>query len=356
MFPKSIHFPINWASRMNHFVAALRRVGAQANGFVLQSALAQCADQLTVYSTEKNYLRLTKLQQRIIKLRMLGKIFKEIPKYDIVHWYAGAPIIKINYSLKLLSLWNKAGIVQWQGDDIRDPEHAADTNPYYHLTLGRFSGQQIKKIAERNKKTQEIFYEYGFIPMASPDIIGYVLPKAKHKFISRHSIDTNTIIPAYPNKHVKKIKICHAPSEDIIKGTSYVIKAINNLSKYYEFKFVLLKNMTHEAVIKTMAECDLFIDQLFTGGHGIAALEAMALGKPTICYITPEYESYLPIKCPIINANIDNLEDILASILNAPEQLCQLGKVSREYVEKIHSYEVVGIYLLDIYKKILSER
>ena len=57
------------------------------------------------------------------------------------------------------------------------------------------------------------------------------------------------------------------------------------------------------------------MDQFILGSFGVSSIEVMALGKPVLCYIMDQVEINLPEACPIINANLDNLESKLEQLI-----------------------------------------
>ena len=99
---------------------------------------------------------------------------------------------------------------------------------------------------------------------------------------------------------------------------------------------------------------DIIVDQLIVGSHGVFACEAMALGKPVICYILDELLPTYPSGFPVINANPNNVKKVLEELICSPETRYEIGKKSRIYVEKVHDIKVVASKLLKIYKGKLS--
>jgi glycosyltransferase involved in cell wall biosynthesis len=156
--------------------------------------------------------------------------------------------------------------------------------------------------------------------------------------------------PCFPDAYSKKPLIVHAPTAKVAKGTNYIIPVIEKLQLIYDFEFQLLHNLSRNDVLGTMKKCDVFIDQLILGSHGTAALEAMAFGKPVMCYLMPAvFEAGLPIDCPIINTNPENLEQQLVKLLVDAELRNSIGRKSREYVENYHDAEKLAEELLRVY-------
>jgi hypothetical protein len=73
------------------------------------------------------------------------------------------------------------------------------------------------------------------------------------------------------------------------------------------------------------------------GWYGLISIEAMALGKTTVCYIDEKLYSYLP-DLPVINLNPDTLYDGLQKLIENKNKLNQNGKSGRAFVEKYHDH------------------
>ena len=76
-----------------------------------------------------------------------------------------------------------------------------------------------------------------------------------------------------------------------------------------------------------MQKADIFLDQIICGGYGMACTEAMAFGKPVMCYIMPEvFKAGLPEDFPITNTNPDNLKEQLIKLITDPQMRHDTGK------------------------------
>jgi hypothetical protein len=147
-----------------------------------------------------------------------------------------------------------------------------------------------------------------------------------------------------------KINICHAPTKRYLKGTKYVLKAVDELKNKYNFDFLLIENIPHKEVLKIKEEkCDVLIDQLTDlggFGYGMNSMECLSMGIPCVTYINPRYEKFLKVH-PFINANKDDIKEVLERILKNPKILLKKSVESRRWVEKEHNYINVSKFMLD---------
>ena len=105
-----------------------------------------------------------------------------------------------------------------------------------------------------------------------------------------------------------------------------------------------------------MRDCDIFVDQVTGGDHGLAAIEAMAFGKPVICYIKPSVRDSLPHDLPIVSATPDDLPVVLSRLLSDGPWRAELGRRGRAYVEKHHDARTIAKQLLEIYRELLASK
>ena len=175
------------------------------------------------------------------------------------------------------------------------------------------------------------------------------------------TIDTDKIKPKERSKNISvPIKILHAPNHMSIKGTNFIEAAISRLKKEgYEIEYQRIQHMPNEKVLQAIQEADIVIDQLIMGWYAMFAMEAMASGKPCVCHIREDLvDTFAKIGClnredvPFINATTETIYEELKTLLDNPESLNELGKKSREYAIKYHSYEAIGSFFEEINKSL----
>jgi glycosyltransferase involved in cell wall biosynthesis len=97
---------------------------------------------------------------------------------------------------------------------------------------------------------------------------------------------------------------------------------------------------------------DVFVDQLLVGWYGAAAVEAMSLGKPSVCYLRESDVSWLPFKdsIPVISATCNTIYDALLDLIENQHRLKEIGLRSREYVQAVHDPVKIAMQLKNTYE------
>ena len=93
-------------------------------------------------------------------------------------------------------------------------------------------------------------------------------------------------------------------------------------------------------------------NQISFGWYGAAALESMAIGRPTVAYIDELYFKYIDYehKIPVINTSKLNFKDTLKDLINKPENLNDISLKSRKFVEDHHDVKVTSKKLFNLYQ------
>jgi glycosyltransferase involved in cell wall biosynthesis len=164
-------------------------------------------------------------------------------------------------------------------------------------------------------------------------------------------------IEFYPTTYKNKPLIVHSPTRKGFKGTDIVMQAINILSDMssVEFDFQLIEGLTYSDYLSVMQKCDIYIDQVYSYGVGVAALEMLAMGKVVFSGNSSETKSYFSFSknSPVINASHDPLKLAikLNDVLEKHSEFRNMGIRGREYVEKYHDPVIVAQMFLDLWNK-----
>ncbi len=135
--------------------------------------------------------------------------------------------------------------------------------------------------------------------------------------LAHFSIDVDTWKVAQKNNHRlhhaanTKFRILHAPNHRTIKGTQYFIDAVDELVEDgLNIELVLLERVPNDEVKNVMSSVDIVADQLIVGWYAMFALEAMAMGKPVLCFLREDLRKLYTVagliavdEIPIINCS-----------------------------------------------------
>jgi glycosyltransferase involved in cell wall biosynthesis len=259
--------------------------------------------------------------------------------------------------LWILKLLGKKIIVTFQGDDVRQGDVVARKYKTHFVSdvpagyYDRISDQRKRRIAKLWSRYADAIYALN------PDLLS-VLPD-NARFQPYAHVDPNSWISSTSQTQLtdtlaRPIKILHAPSNRAVKGTRYLLEALDQLRKEgFEFEFSLIEGVPFVEAVEKYKEADLVVDQLLAGWYGGFAVEAMALGKPVISYIREEDLQYIPKEMrsdlPIINADKHTIASVLRSFLGNPKQLLQLGRNSRKFVERWHNPMLIAQKTIESY-------
>lgn len=176
---------------------------------------------------------------------------------------------------------------------------------------------------------------------------------------SLFGIDTDRIHPVETKKH-DCIRVFHAPNHRAVKGSAALEKAIEELkNEGYNVEYVYAYGISNEEIIKIIQSCDVVVDQLVLGTYSMFSMEALACGKPVICFIRPDLKEFYEAvgavevdELPFVVATVLSIKQVLRDILSRPEELPQIGEKGRKFVEKYHSLEAIGEFYDEINKEI----
>lgn len=344
--------PTNVSSQTSVMVRALKEIGVNARGLVRTQHKYLDTTGLEIRcpykSSSKHFL-----QRRIQDAIWLRHLIPAMRWADIVHWRWGQPSAYWSLDLRVLQLMDRCRFVDFCGSDIRIPSLAAKDNLYlreaWEANILRYGEDHVPRA------NQSLFESLGFhCIIRHRELLAYI---DQNRFRSVNCINapvmTSEITPRYPNADCHRPLICHCPSRRGDKGTDAVQVAIEKIKGIYNFQYLELHGIPRIQLLQKIREADIVLDQFVLGDFGNLALEAMAAGKPVVCYLKPSVAQMVP-DIPIVNSNQESLPAVLGKLLTDVQLRIRLGHQSRDYVEKYHDAIKVAQDLRDIYQEKLE--
>lgn len=249
------------------------------------------------------------------KINTLYNIIKISFQYDVLHFHTSS-LHSTGLDLLIWKSLGKKVVIHYHGSEIRNKKQP--------LLQKYFSDRYI---------------------VSTPDLLAFV----PNSVWLPNPIDTKKYLFIESNQQDHKMRILHAPSKRSIKGTEYILQAIEKLKREgYDIEFILLENVPHDEVLKQIELSDIIVDQLILGWYGVFSIEAMCIGRPVLCYIRQDLlETHSEL--PILNTTSKSIYNNLIKLIENPKERIELGAKGRTYVEKVHDSRVIANELINLY-------
>jgi glycosyltransferase involved in cell wall biosynthesis len=264
--------------------------------------------------------------------RQLRALAWALPRFDVFHFHAGLTLAPQRLTLPLLQARRKGIVFQSWGSDLRG--RSASEVGYLRRAGAVIVGSYLtRRLAPRG-------------PWPAYDVV----PPA---------IVLHDWVPS-PTEPGEVLRVAHAPSKRAVKGTDAVLAAVESLrSRGAPVELDLIEGVPNREARKRYTAADVVVDQLRIGWYGMFAIESMALAKPVVVHLdergAAEAEEAFGLELPLVRAEENNLEGVLGELVERRAELPELGRRSREYVERVHAHTVVARRVLEIYERVIPD-
>ncbi len=277
----------------------------------------------------------------ITKLQKIILLIKLIFKYDYFLYLSTNSILPEFKDAKLFRKFGKKTMIMFTGCDVRIPEAVMkhEINPCKNCDQSfKHHTDCYQEINKTTVKRAEAVFDLIGSPMEAADY----LTRPFYNWFGQFDPDKFPKEKYQDYKLHDPIRIFHAPSHPVYKGTKYIFEAVEKLKAKHNIEFKTLRNVSFETYLEELANSDIIIDQIFLGTYGSVGIEAMFMYKPVVCYLRPDFWEIVKDDCPVYNANSENIYEVLDNILSNPSQLYDVSKKCRTFVEKFHTDTIVA--------------
>jgi glycosyltransferase involved in cell wall biosynthesis len=153
-----------------------------------------------------------------------------------------------------------------------------------------------------------------------------------------------------------RLTVLHVPTNRLIKGTRWIEAGVARAAERDpRLSFRLLEHAPWREVRDAMAAADVVVDQVFLGWYGLVAVEAMALGKPVVGFVRPDFEPLAQsLGLPLVRCTKDDVGEVVAALAGDPGRRAALGEAGRAYARRVHDAPVVARRLVETYEAALA--
>lgn len=354
-----IHLPVSAGNQAWGLSQEERRLGHSSQVVIFdQNKFHMPVDRVLFSGREGTFKR---------ELKRWALLWEAATKYDVVHLHFGQKflsmfprpykktddfpqrLLRIIYwaycilfqffDLVLLRILKKKIFMTFHGDDLRQGDLSKKIYPY--CIAKEVSDDYYDAYSdERKRRSYKVFSRFcQRLYVVTPDLLDMGGPELKWVPFTGVNFREIDVFPPRALSSGDQIKIVHAPTHRLAKGTRFIESAIEELkAEGFNIDFRLIENLPHSEAMKAYADADLVVDQLLAGWFGVFTLELMAMGKPVVCYLREHSIGKMPLdfqsELPIINANPDNIKSVLKHYLTNPRDLEMVARRSRPFAER----------------------
>ena len=332
-----LHAPAEIAGQASILAKALRDLGVDAHSLAYNPGFPQYTpDEMRPYDAWPVIPRYA---------GYLGSFLRHAGRYDVYHFHFGRTLVPPhNPDLPLYHALGQKVVFHYHGCDIRDRAHMLATHT--HATCTECDPFCVPPRQRMIRAAAARFADAELV--STPDLLESA-PRAQHLPVAADLSN----YPFTPSSGPPRL-VLHAPTNRLIKGTRYVERVYEALRpRFPAMRFETVERLPWTALREVMAEADVVVDQVFMGWYGMVAVEAMAMGKPVLCFIREDFEPRL-VDDPIVRCTKENLGERLAELLADEPRRRALGEAGRRYVEREHAAPVIARRLVALYESLGS--
>ncbi len=124
---KVLLLPNNVASEISIKVRALKSIGVDVRGLADGGHRFQASADVRMLNLKKGDF----INNRFKKLQFYKLVYDWIKWADVLHWVWDFGVIPLGLDRKIVERFDKPGLIQWCGSDIRIPEKTFEVNKFY---------------------------------------------------------------------------------------------------------------------------------------------------------------------------------------------------------------------------------
>lgn len=281
-------------------------------------------------------------------------------KYRVfIYFWSSGFLFDREYEFQFLKKKNKKIITIFVGDDIRSPiklreklneleydgflDYVGMATPYY---LSKGYEKKKKHIAALSDKYADLCFSCSIDQASYLTSKQYFIPYAYDiKSFNRNDdkFDKN-----------QTIKILHAPSDPLIKGTPLVRAAVKKLKlDGYRFEYKELIGEQNTKVLKELVSSHIVLNQFYCFVPGLFGIESLANHTAVLMSADPDIETGLPqdAKGAWMNTKYWQVYDNLKFLLDNPEEIKKYADAGYDFALNHYTYEKASEYLHRVFKE-----
>ncbi|MCC7170167.1 MAG: glycosyltransferase [Planctomycetes bacterium] len=143
------------------------------------------------------------------------------------------------------------------------------------------------------------------------------------------------------------------------KGKPEVARILRELERRRVLRASIEQELPFDACQRLRATADIVIDDVVTGSFHTTSLEALSMGKPTVCWLDARARAVLSelagtTDLPIVDAPLQSLERVLVELCAQRALLHRLGRYAHDWMREYYREEDMVARYVRAYDELLA--
>ena len=147
------------------------------------------------------------------------------------------------------------------------------------------------------------------------------------------------------------LRVVHAPSKDMVKGTHLIDDTMRRLHEEGVVDYRVVRGIPAADMPAVIGDSDIVIDQFRIGTYGTAAIEAMAAGRLVISHVHDQVRDHVRTvsgrELPTLEATPDTLEATIRDVAAHRDRYRAPALAGPEFVRELHDGRLSSRVLAD---------
>jgi hypothetical protein len=267
-------------------------------------------------------------------------------RYDVLHYQFGTTPFELVDAALARVLRRSLLLMHYWGDDCRLPEISAARHPA-RARVYDVVPRDVRTTRRRLRLAGRLCHA---ALVSDLELLAHVRPFFRTVYLIPTPVEMPSDIPEAPPLDGEGPIVVHAPSSAAVKGTAEILAALEQLAAERPLRIRTVSDVPRIQVLAEVARADVVVDQLNSVTPGVFALEAMALGRPTLLEFDATELAPFARATPLVATTAATLAERVAELCAAPDRRRSLGEAGRRYVSEVHHADRVAAAAEHVYR------
>lgn len=270
-------------------------------------------------------------------------------RFDVLHMHAG------NTLLEFVDLaWARIAptrrplvLMHYWGDDVRLRLESGQQRPIGADDAWETAQRAAEAVMRRRLRIASRVCHAAVV--SDLELAGHAQRWFDTVYLVPTPLGLGDLPPVPAQRRPGPLRILHAPSHQLVKGTDTILAAIERVAKRHPIETILLSGVPRSEVLERLADADIVVDQLGSQTTGVLALESMALGRPVLVQYERDLLAPFARHTPAVAVTPATVEQRIESLIADDQLRTTIGEAGRDFVTRTHDADVVASILEQVY-------